>query len=918
MFAVSALPLQLGAVNLDTRNLLPEDQKKVSESTKGKVEYSSQEIDQMVRVLMQTGNYDQLEVVGQNDSLIFKATVKKEVRRVEFVGLKEMRRRQLIEYIDHLTGERFERSKAIEAGESVKQHMVEAGYLEAKVSLKVVPSGRTAVTLQFLIEEGNKTEINEVIVDSPNAPLNQSITKLLARYSGRPFNNSTIQELEAYVYEFLKSNRYLVAKLEQQDLSYGEKQKRVSLRYTLTDPVQYQIIFEGNQYYSSADLLRSMELNSDELSLVEPSSELPQKVKNFYIKKGFAHVKMEVEEEVIEKSFLRRIRIRLVEGPRVKLDQFVISGRLHREPQDYRNFIEQNSNDTVASGWYYKDGLDLAYKNLITDMNNQGYLRAKIVSSRTEFSKDKERATVFLTLDEGPRTKIEGIKIKGNHTVPKEQLVKALGLSEGADLKLIELERGLNELKLYYGKLAMLEMKILNEDQESLVQYSGDGSKATIYLEIYEGPPIKVASIVIEGNDLTKDEVIMRDLEFKKGDLLTIDKLNDSILQLNRSGLFSRLDIRSLEVGTTSSQRTIIVSVSERNPGLIKFGVGVNNERGFTVRGFTGISYNNLWGTARALTGRIELQEDVDQLQELEQRYSITYLEPYLLNTRTKGRFNYSFTKEVTEVDPKVLGQSQRADILLERDLTHHTKLTWTLWGVESFEEFRDDGSPDVLQQVAYIGPTLDVDYRDSIFSPTRGQYFRLTSTYADKLLGSSDGIQFLKNDASYTFYVPIGSPRWVFAQAIRCGYLKNIDPTGAVPTRYAFFLGGYSTIRGFGGTDKLETIPNEIELPTGNSDITPLISTESYYYLFKSEVRFPIYDPLGGVVFYDGGEVNVLGFDFDTPYRQSFGVGFRINTPVGPVVLDYARKIDPQCFHVSGSKECERPDRFHFSVGTY
>ena len=145
-----------------------------------------------------------------------------------------------------------------------------------------------------------------------------------------------------------------------------------------------------------------------------------------------------------------------------------------------------------------------------------------------------------------------------------------------------------------------------------------------------------------------------------------------------------------------------------------------------------------------------------------------------------------------------------------------------------------------------------------------------------------------------------------------------NLDPDGAVPSRYAFFLGGHSTIRGFGGRDDLETIPNELELPTGRSDLTPLIETESSYYLLKSEIRFPIYDPVGGVVFYDGGQVSVLGYEFESPFRQSFGIGLRFNTPVGPVVVDFAKKIDPRCFDDNGETKCERADRIHFSVGSY
>ena len=74
---------------------------------------------------------------------------------------------------------------------------------------------------------------------------------------------------------------------------------------------------------------------------------------------------------------------------------------------------------------------------------------------------------------------------------------------------------------------------------------------------------------------------------------------------------FSRADIRTLEEGTNVAERTLIITVAERDPGVFRFGAGVNNERNLTVRGFTGISYNNLRGTGRAVSTRVELKSNV-------------------------------------------------------------------------------------------------------------------------------------------------------------------------------------------------------------------------------------------------------------------------------------------------------------------
>jgi outer membrane protein insertion porin family len=67
---------------------------------------------------------------------------------------------------------------------------------------------------------------------------------------------------------------------------------------------------------------------------------------------------------------------------------------------------------------------------------------------------------------------------------------------------------------------------------------------------------------------------------------------------------------------------------------------------------------------------------------------------------------------------------------------------------------------------------------------------------------------------------------------------------------------------------------------------------------VLNSEWRFPlgIKENLGGVVFYDGGNVYraVNLNDFVRNYTNTVGVGVRYSTPVGPVRVDIGRNLNP------------------------
>ena len=83
---------------------------------------------------------------------------------------------------------------------------------------------------------------------------------------------------------------------------------------------------------------------------------------------------------------------------------------------------------------------------------------------------------------------------------------------------------------------------------------------------------------------------------------------------------------------------------------------------------------------------------------------------------------------------------------------------------------------------------------------------------------------------------------------------------------------------------------------------------------IFNGEVRFPVTNTLGGVVFVDAGNVfsRVSNLDF-TRIEATTGVGVRYKSPIGPLRMDVGFKLDPRTFP-DGSRE--RGYEFHISVG--
>lgn len=896
-------------------------------------------LDDAIRLLVERGTYENVFVEKRADGgydIIGKPV--RTVEAIELRGVSNVEEKELRDLIDYKTGERFDRKRAVAAGEKMKQFYGEAGYFNTviEVSFDKMPSKNIKVV--YAIQEKEPCLITGLEFQTANVDLKARLESRFRNLRRRKLTTDRARRLINDLNEFLVNERYLAAEVLGPDASYNPEKTRAQLKFEIREPYRWEFYFSGFKFMTQADLWRAMDLHNRERKNVEPAPEGAERMRRAYLEKGFPNVQIDTKVVNPPGTYLRRVYYTITENPRVRLKAIEVSGRISRASSYYQDFIIQNSSPLIAKGYYNRADLESGFKNLVTDLRNQGFLRARVLSTRTEFNDKRDAVTVNLLLEEGPQTQIRALDFEGNKFISSFELMQVTGLDTNTALHLNAFEEAIEKLKSFYQDQGFLEMKLLNE-HDDIITYNEKGTQARILFRIYEGPRIRINTIHVEGNTITQTRVILKEADLHDGELLTPAKLEEATARLNRLGLFSRVDIHTLEEGTNVAQRTLVITVADRDPGVFRLGAGVTNERNFTLRGFSGISYSNLAGSGRGISLRGETKYNVSQINYPEHEITAGYLEPFLFNTRTRGRVNltrseYVFNYIAENVDrgtPQItqLTTTNRLDLLAERDLTLHTKLTWKLWGLESNTDWERHGycsqvdkdgyvlagqgkCPEDTLQVGTFGPTLDIDYRDSAFLPTRGSFTRFVVDYADPVLGSSKSVRFVRTEGNYTYHLPLPLKRWVWSNSARAGYVKNLaGEAGGVPANYAFFLGGIYTVRGYDLSSNNERIPfngdDGLNVTKGNQLVVP---GESNYYLLKSEVRFPIWNEHGGVVFYDGGQVDIQGYHFTRRWNDAVGFGYRYNTPVGPLALDFAFKLHPV--------NDQSTFRFHLSIGTF
>jgi outer membrane protein insertion porin family len=187
-------------------------------------------------------------------------------------------------------------------------------------------------------------------------------------------------------------------------------------------------------------------------------------------------------------------------------------------------------------------------------------------------------------------------------------------------------------------------------------------------------------------------------------------------------------------------------------------------------------------------------------------------------------------------------------------------------------------------------------DTRDKPLDARRGLYSTVNFGITPTALGSS--ANFTKLFGQIAYYKPTHSV--VLANSIRLGLAAPFAGS-FVPTSQLFFSGGGTSLRGFpideAGPQRLVPFCNVLQGQSGCVNVTVPVGGKQLFIL-NSEARFPlrIMKALGGVVFYDGGNVysGININNFVNNYTNTVGIGLRYATPIGPVRFDLGRNLDP------------------------
>ena len=791
----------------------------------------------------------------------------------------------------------------------------EKSYLDIQIKVRKNKKGKKV----YLLKEGSFYSFKEFKIRSENKEENKKVEKALRNYVGDRSTKKNISKVIKKIKSFLNKKDLRVALISRYEIKI-HKNNQISFIFYLEDMLRYVLKIKGVRFFKHSfieslifEKIKTIR-NYKTSKKLDYEGELAKSIQNAYLEKAFLFNKVKIRYQK-SSAFKRVLEINIQEGPRPKIKEIKILGSFSKDPHEYIRFIKKNSGALVKEGYFSHEELKKAYLNLLTDLQNKSFLKAKIESEKISFSKDKRFVYVSLKLQEGSPVRIKNIHIKGNKSFSKKKILSVFKVKKGGILSYPNLSESLNNVLEFYSSNGFLNVELKKED---ILKYSKDHLFAHLYIQIKEGQKITLKRIKIKGLEITKEKTIRDLIQLKKGDVINLEKINRLKQKLKQLDIFSWVDVK-ISKKDKSSSKTLILSFKERLPGLFKSGFGVtqqdSSQKNLKLHGYAGLSYNNIRGTAKKVSFRLELLSDIFNLKQVYHEIVSNYISPVLFGTKNKGHItmiqknheiSYDYERQIAFIH-----FTRKINFALER-LFNNWRFIFHLYSFETLKDYSSNQEVFSQNSIGSIGYRIQFDGRNNIFKPTKGSHFSWNLEYADPILGALNHIQFLKTDLSYTYYSRFRNI--TFVNNAQAGFIKNLNgrSDSGVPFSKSFFLHGSGKIRGYGGSAQQEHIPKKSEF-----NEKEVIHNWSHFYILKSEMRLPlsfISQKYSLSFFYDGGLLKIHDLDkkerFKSPYKSSIGLGFHYQTAIGPIVLELAKKINPDIE--------QSPYRIHISFNSF
>ena len=325
-------------------------------------------------------------------------------------------------------------------------------------------------------------------------------------------------------------------------------------------------------------------------------------IKRYYKEKGFLNCEVNVttqRDTVIKRAI--RVNFGVNKGEKVKIQTITFNGAEHVKETKLVRSMKKTRDKRLMNFFSSKKFNEAEYENdkrsLISAFNEAGYRDARIVKD-TMYYVEPGRVQIDFDIEEGQQYYFRDITWTGNSVYNSEALNSILKINKGDVYDVVTMDKRL----FGGGKQTDADVSKLYRDNGYLffnlqaVELNIEGDSVDVEMRVVEGKPATLNNIVINGNDLTNERVIRRQIFTRPGYLFSQSDFERSIREIASMGQFDPEAIAdpakgwSMMPNSLDNTVDLVYNVTEKPSSQLELSGGWG---GNTFVATVGVSFNN-------------------------------------------------------------------------------------------------------------------------------------------------------------------------------------------------------------------------------------------------------------------------------------------------------------------------------------
>lgn len=558
------------------------------------------------------------------------------------------------------------------------------------------------------------------------------------------------------------------------------------------NPIVNRIVFEGNHAAKDEDLRKVLSLRPRAVFSAETTADDRQRILEVYAQKSrFAAV---VTPQIVRLAHNRvDVIFQVNEGPNTKIRKIAFVGNKAYNEAELAGAI--SSKETA---WYHFLGSSDEYNPERVKYDGEllrrfylhnGYVDFQIKDIKGELSPDRKSFYITITMDEGIRYRLGKVDIRSSlRHVPAKSLRKYVELfpHQWYDGKAVQDNAtDMEELLQSQGHpFAVVRPTIARNPEKRIVN---------LLFDVSEGPRRYIERIDVNGNTITQDNVIRRQLPFAEGDPYTSSYKKYAKESVQDLGYFKTVDVKDAP-GSSPDRANVSVNVVEKPTGEFSLGGGYSTDVG--IIGNVGLKQHNLLGTGvdAGFSGTVSYYQKQADLSVTDPVFlgrnlvvgaDIFFIENNYQTYQNYSEGRYGITLRMGYSYNRYLSQSWNYSLI--------RRWVGDMWS-ESSPYVQDQKGKSLLSQ---ISTTIMYDRRDNRMQPHSGYFVSVGGDFA----GIGGDENYVRGKINGGYYIPLddltNSHNWTVAFRGGAGYLADWGSNGRHDIIDNFYLGG-NNLRGF------------------------------------------------------------------------------------------------------------------------